>query len=163
MCSENAFWLFMAIQSVIFKAQNAFVIRNQISLFSQKWGKLFSRFYKENEAKLLTANVNNFFETYISYLDNISERRYQVCQDLLDKWRYLANIIAENFANVNPHWRVMEWRAIITNQIQILDAEIRNNIQGNYSTLQLSYNIYNRVASDIADYVAVGLIKQFSI
>lgn len=162
-CSENAFWIFMAMQSIMFKSKNASTIKNQINLFPQSWGNLFSRYYKENEAKIFKINVSNFFETYMLYLNNISEGKYDLCNDLLEQWKYLANILAENFANVNPYWQSMEWRAIINNQIKILDKEMHNNIQGSYSTLSQSYEVYSRVSNDIANYVSSGLIKQFSI
>lgn len=71
--------------------------------------------------------------------------------------------MAKNFSNANPHWKEMEWRAIINNQIDILDKKIKDNIEGEYSALQYSYNIYNRPANEIAMYLSLGLIKQFAI
>lgn len=162
-CSENSFWLFMAMQSAIFKSENNPVIQNQINNFSEQWCTLFNKYYDPNYVNLFKINVSNFFDTYLSYLNHIINGENQICDGLLNQWKDLAGSVAKNFANVNPYWKEQEWRAIISNQINILDKEIKNNVQGVYSTLNQSYNIYNKVASDIAEYAATGLIKQFSI
>lgn len=162
-CSENAFWIFMAMQSAIFKSENNSVIQTQIDNFSSQWCDLFTKYYDKNYMDTFKINISNFFDTYLSYLNHTIGGENQVCEGLLNKWKDLAGEISKSFANINPYWKEPEWRAIIGNQINILDKEIKNNVQGVYSTLNQSYNIYNRVTADIAEYAATGLIKQFAI
>lgn len=163
MCSKNAFWLFMTIQGVMFDSKNKDIIQNEIYNFSKEWSNLFSRYYNTNDARIIKINIDNFFNSYLSYLNSICHTEYKLCKDLLKQWTYLANILAENFANLNPNWKQAEWNGMLNNQISILDKEMQNNMKGEYSTLTQSYDIYNKVSNDIAEYIGTGLIKQFSI
>lgn len=162
-CTENGFWLFMAIQSTIFNSENTFIIQSCINNFANQWTNLFGRYYSQNDANIFKVNVSNFFDTYISYLNTIKGGKDSNCTQLLDQWKHLGDVLSQNFASVNPYWQEREWRAMISNQVDILNREIKNNVEGVYSTLTSSYSIYSRVANDIAGYVATGLIKQFSI
>lgn len=159
--TENAFWTFMAIQSVIFKAGNSCIIQTQIENFSQDWCNLFGRYYNQNYVNNLKVNLSNYFDVYLSYLNSVITEQNETTTSLLNQWKQMANTIAKNFADVNPYWKEPEWRGIINNQIDVLDKEIINNVQGIYTTLQQSYGIYHRVQTDMAEYIATGLIKQF--
>lgn len=163
LCNSNSFWMFMAMQSIIFQSENKAQVQSQIDKFPEQWQNILRRYYDENVTNTFKSNIRNFFDIYIAYLNNIVIGRYEICSELIDQWKYTGSIIAKNFAEINPYWGQNEWYAIIDNQINILDREIRSNVIGDYSTLPLSYDVYNRVTSDIANYIAQGLIKQFSL
>ncbi len=161
--SENAFWLFMAMQSAIFNSPNSSTVQYQIDTLVQKYSDLFDRYYNENDASIFRVNLSGFFDAYIAYLNSRANKETQMYENLLTQWKDKGDVIAKNFASVNPYWKESEWRGMIGNQINILDQEIKNNSQGIYSTLADSYNIFNRVMDDIAIYLASGLIEQFAI
>ena len=52
---------------------------------------------------------------------------------------------------------------MLTQEMQILKDAAARYLEGQYDDLSFLYDVYANIASEIAEYMAVGMIKQFTI
>lgn len=161
--NHNVFWNFLCIQGTVFGCENRNIIKDQTIMLGQEYGDTLGKYYGIDVQRDIIRNMDDFFNTYIHYIDSLAKKRTEECKSLWRQWNDMGNLLAHKFSSLNPNWKEMELRGMISNEIKILNELTKDNIVGKYISIKDFYDIYSSVANELSLYMAVGVIKQFKI
>ncbi len=82
---------------------------------------------------------------------------------LRKKWYQNADDISAFMSSLNPYWSKENWQKMLYEHLQMTEAEATNRIGKNYEKDIALYDQIEDGALKMADYMAVGLIKQFGL
>jgi len=78
-------------------------------------------------------------------------------------WYQNAEKIADFLASINPYWNRNEWRNMMFEHLRITEAEAVTRLNKEYEKNVNIYDAIEKQALSMADMMAYGIIKQFSI
>lgn len=79
------------------------------------------------------------------------------------KWYENADEIARFLHQINPNWDVEEWRSMLNSHLKMTEEEAVNRLTGNYAKDIELYNLIEEEALEMADTMALGMIRQFNL
>lgn len=78
-----------------------------------------------------------------------------------NKWYENADQIAAFLAKINPYWKFREWQKLLHSHLKMTEQEAIYQINGQYEESIRIYDKIEKQALMMADYMFLGLIKQF--
>lgn len=160
---RNVFWSFLYLQSKLFCCPNTAVIGDDLLDLSGEYGTLLAQYYGYEPGRLFSKNIYRHFEFYILYIDSLAGGKPEEADTALKQWQENSFLLVDQLSELNPNWRELEWRGMLTQEMQILQDAAQRSLAGDFEDLRFSVDIYDNIAAEIADYMAVGMIRQFSI
>lgn len=160
---HNVFWTYMYMQSSMFNSPNQLVIEEGILSLADAYGRLLGQYYGNGTKMILEKDIEAFFKTYIQYIEKLTQGEQAAQTELHQQWKEIGRKLAQKLSDLNPYWGMPEWNAMILQQIKMLDMEADNCLQGKYNSLESSFELFSRLATDMGNYMASGVIKQFGI
>ena len=140
---HNVFWSLMALQQKLFSLPNAPVSEKEVLDLAGRYAELFRQYYGPNTARRIGSAA-------------------EPCP-AEDDWVESARGIARELSTLNDFWREREWRAMLIHQIDILASEAKSTAAGDYSQTPLNYDVLDGICTEMGNYMALGLIRQFEI
>ncbi len=87
----------------------------------------------------------------------------QKADALRKQWYENADEISGFLASINPYWSKDNWQRLFYDHLKMTEAEAANRIEKNYEKDIALYDQIEDGALKMADYMAEGIIKQFSL
>ncbi|MBW7573821.1 acetylglutamate kinase [Caproiciproducens sp. AGMB10547] len=78
------------------------------------------------------------------------------------KWYSNADEIADFLAGLNPYWSKARWTLMLHDHLKITEEEAVERLSGQYAKDVALYDAIEDQALMMADYMADGILKQFS-
>lgn len=78
------------------------------------------------------------------------------------KWYANAEEIAEYLACINPYWSKEKWKCLLDEHLKMTEEEAVYRLNGNYEKDIAKYDLISCQALAMGDYMAEGIIRQFS-
>lgn len=79
------------------------------------------------------------------------------------KWYANADEISAFLAKINPFWSEAKWRQLFYSHLQMTEKEAGLRLAGKYAEDIKVYDMIEKEALKMADYMSAGIIKQFSV
>lgn len=79
------------------------------------------------------------------------------------KWYENADDISAFLAKINPCWSAAKWRELFYSHLEMTEKEAGLRLEGRYSEDIKIYDMIEKEALVMADYMSSGIIKQFSV
>ncbi len=160
---HNIFWSLMALECKLFTLPNSYVAESEIMDMVRQYGSLFKRYYSGDTANKLSAIVNDYCTLYLNFLKDIGNQHGVGTCPSEQKWIATGGALAKLFSELNDFWQEREWRAMITHQMEILCNEARSTAAGAYGKMPFNYDVLDSMCTEMSNYMALGLIRQFQI
>ncbi len=160
---HNVFWSLMALQQKLFSLPNAPVSEKEVLDLAGRYAELFRQYYGPNTARRIGSAAERYYRLYLSYLEEICLKSGKEPCPAEDDWVESARGIARELSTLNDFWREREWRAMLIHQIDILASEAKSTAAGDYSQTPLNYDVLDGICTEMGNYMALGLIRQFEI
>lgn len=160
---RNVFWSFLYLQSRLFSSPNSPVVQDDVLTLADQYGSLLGQYYGYDAGRLFCNNTYEYLRTYVEYVNSMAQGNGEESDAHLKLWNSNAELVINQLCELNAHWRELEWRGMLTQEMQILKDAAARYLEGQYDDLSFLYDVYANIASEIAEYMAVGMIKQFVI
>lgn len=79
------------------------------------------------------------------------------------KWYVNANDIANFLASINPYWSLREWQLMLFDHLKLTEQEAVERLGGQYENDVTLFDAMIDQGMRMADVMANGIIRQFSI
>lgn len=79
------------------------------------------------------------------------------------KWYVNANDIANFLASINPYWSLREWQLMLFDHLKLTEQEAVERLGGQYENDVALFDAMIDQGMRMADVMANGIIRQFSI
>lgn len=79
------------------------------------------------------------------------------------KWYANADDISAFLGEINPYWSVETWRQLFYSHLQMTEKEATLRLEGNYAEDIKVYDMIEKEALKMADYMSMGILRQFSV
>lgn len=158
----HTFYSFMYIQARQFRSDNYSSIMLGLRELPDEFGNIFGKYYGDTVGNQISKSMAIHYSLFADYVNSFcseNPKAEKLYSALLEE----SNKFAEFLASLNPYWKEMELRAMLSQEIKILSTHMKNNSKSDYDSVIFYYNIYARIISDISAYISIGIIKQFSI
>lgn len=162
MWQHHVFWCFLCLQSRVFQSPNAQTVEQELMSCGERYGAFMEQFYGREVGGQVKENMRCFTGHYVYYLDSLTDKDASASR-IHREWVECGDRMAEKLASLNPYWREMEWRAMITQEITILESQAKKNLEGAYEKLGPDFRVYDSIAREMSDYMSAGVIRQFDI
>lgn len=158
---QHITWTRLAIIAIINELQQRDLILQRLLRNPTDFANAFRIFYGDEAAQgiedLLTAHL-----TIAAELVNASKAGdTQTAADAEQRWYENANRIAEYLGSINPNWSTEDWNAMLTEHLDLLQADVMNMLRGEYEESIRLYDDIEAQALEMADMMAEGISKQF--
>lgn len=78
------------------------------------------------------------------------------------KWYENADEIANFLGEINPYWNRNIWQTMFYDHLKMTDDEVGQILTGQYDASIAQYDAIQKEALDMADYMSLGIIRQFN-
>ncbi len=158
----SIFWALMYMQSKLFHADNVESIYYELQNQYKQYEAMMQKYYKLNLGTEVPAG-SPLYHYYATYLDYLSERKREQAEETRRKWLELDRLTATRLADLNPYWDASTWSTLFIHNTQMLCQAADEDLLGNYNAISRYYLILDRLAREMGEYMAVGIIRQFQV
>ena len=160
---SSTFWALMYLQSFLFGASNVASIEQEVSDLPTLYAQIFERFYGAKYASLFSSNPHHNDSFLKQYMTELVTKQRRAAAETKKRWLDYAIFVSERFGMLNPHWSASIWEPMLTHYIELICACADDDLLGKYQEVGDTYLILDGLSSDLGEYMAIGIIKQFNI
>ena len=107
------------------------------------------------------ADGSPLYHYYDTYLEHLKQRQRRQAEQIRQQWLELNRLTAQRLAELNPHWESSLWGSMFTHNTNLLCQAADQDLLGNYRAISSSYLLLDRLAQEMGEYMATGIIRQF--
>lgn len=159
----TTFWSLMYMQSFLFGAANVDNIGHELDEQPAQYELIFKHYYGENFSSITRLNVQTEPKYFKPYLVALKAGRGSEAARIKRGWLEEIKNAAEIFGSLNPFWNATEFNTMMSHFIRLLCSAAESDILGKYQEIGDVYLVLDRLAGDLGEYMAVGIIRQFNI
>lgn len=160
---STTFWALMYMQSFLFGATNVDNIGHELDTQPAQYALIFRQYYGKAFASVTSLNTELEPQFFKPYLTALKEGRGTESAAIKRNWLAEIKKAAAIFGSMNPYWSATLFDTMLSHYVNLLCVSAENDILGKYQEIGNSYLILDRLAVDLGEYMAVGIIKQFQV
>lgn len=159
----TTFWTLMYMQSFLFDAKNTDNIGRELDTQPAQYELIFRHYYGEGFASIGRLSVEASPKYFKPFLTALKAGRGTEASEMKRRWLLEVESAAEKFARINPFWSAAVFKTMLTHYITLLCTSAENDVLGKYQEIGDTYLVLDRLAGELGEYMAVGIIRQFNI
>lgn len=159
----SSFWALMYMQSRLFDAENADSIYQELQAQPAHYDQIMERYYGVSLTSGAAADGSPLYHYYDTYLEHLKQRQRRQAEQIRQQWLELNRLTAQRLAELNPHWESSLWGSMFTHNTNLLCRAADQDLLGNYRAISSSYLLLDRLAQEMGEYMATGIIRQFGV
>ena len=151
------------MQSFLFGAINTENIGRELDAQPAQYDLIFRHYYGaafSSISRLSTEAEPKYFKPFLSAL---KAGRGTEASEIERRWLAETKNAAAIFGALNPFWNTAEFETMLTHFIKLLCQSAENDMLGKYQKIGNSFLVLDRLAGDLGEYMAVGIIRQFHV
>ncbi len=160
---SSTFWVLMYLQSFLFRADNVGSIERELNEQPTQYAQIFGRFYGKEYTLLFHSNPHDTTGFLKQYLMAVSAKQRKDAAEIKKRWTAHAAHVSDRFGMLNPYWNASLWETMLTHYIDLICSCVDDDLLGRYQEIGDTYLVMDWLASDLGEYMATGIIKQFNI
>lgn len=159
----STFWALMYMQSRLFHAENVDSIYQELQAQPAQYDQIMERYYGISLIRGAAAEGSPLYQYYAAYLDALDGRQRTQAGQIRSQWLALNQRTADRLAELNPHWDASLWSSMFVHNTNLLCQAADQDLLGNYRAISVSYLLLDRLAQEMGEYMATGIIRQFGV
>lgn len=156
--ADTLFWQLTFLNSALLGAPNKQTVQMKLLGQGILCEPLITACYDTPPGHQLVRLIDKNNRLFIIYVERYSVRNPAAREAAMKQWLDNGSQIARLLPMLNPYWKYPEWNAMIRHQIQLLSTIANDTAQGRYVTLNTTAPLCQRLAADMADYMAAGVL-----
>ena len=160
---DNLFWSLTFLNAVLFQTPNASEVKEKLLAQKRPYEGLITAYYPGPEGQRQVSLLDENNRLFIIYAQRCRHRDPAAVESARRKWAENGAQMARHLSQMNPHWKQLEWSAMISHQIQLITSIARATCQGQYDAFVNTAPLCKNVAIDMAAYMASGIAKRFLV
>ena len=153
----------MYMQSFLFGAANVENIGHELEEQPAQYELIFRHYYGKRFSEIARLSVENEPRYFKPYLAALKAGRGTEAAGIKQRWLAEMKEAADIFGSMNPFWNGAEFETMLSHYIKILCTAAENDILGTYQEIGYAYLVLDRLAGDLGEYMALGIIRQFHV
>mgnify|MGYP000848450667 FL=1 len=160
---DNLFWSLTFLNAVLFQTPNASEVKEKLLAQKRPYEGLITAYYPGPEGQRQVSLLDENNRLFIIYAQRCRHRDPAAVESAQRKWAENGAQMARHLSQMNPHWKQLEWSAMISHQTQLITSIARATCQGQYDAFVNTAPLCKNVAIDMAAYMASGIAKRFLV
>lgn len=158
--TDHLFWSLVYLNAALFHCPNREAVRRKLLLLPEQHERLITYFYNTAEGVSVASAMQRASRAFIRYIDALADGKPGGCADCEAQWREAIDTIAANLALLNPDWRRDIWKTMLTQEYDMLLRIAKATQAGKYEAFPQDTPLCARLARDMSQYLASGIVKQ---
>lgn len=158
---QHVYWARMAMQSMIQDLSDAQSAANRLAQNPKDFEIALQTFYGEEVSENFSNLLNEHLSLANEYVTAVKAGDTAAADDVERRLYQNADQIAAFLGNINPNWSAEEWKNMLHDHLALLKEDICNMLSGNFEDSIGTFTDIERGALEMADIMALGIVKQF--
>lgn len=158
--TDHLFWSLAYLNAALFHCPNREAVRRKLLALPEQHERLITYFYHSPEGVATAAALGRANRAFIQYIDATAGRDSEACDRCEAVWNEAIDAAAANLARLNPDWKREIWKAMLTQEYNMLRDIARATAEGNYEVFPKHTPLCARLARDMSEYLANGVVRQ---
>lgn len=124
---------------------------------------VLSKYYGDDNAKRFQNLLTDHLTIAAKLVNAAKAGDTETTNSERQKWYANANEIANFLAGINPFWSIREWQLMLSDHLKLTEQEAVERLSGQYEKDVALFDVITGQAMQMADTMANGIIRQFSI
>lgn len=159
----TTFWALMYMQSFLFDAKNIHNIGHELETQPAQYEIIFNHYYGQSFSSISHLSAETAPKYFKPFLTALKAGRGTEASEIRRSWLAEMRKASALFGAMNPFWDTAEFNSMLTHYVTLLCDSAENDILGKYQEIGTSYLVLCRLAGDLGEYMAMGIIRQFHI
>ncbi len=159
--AQRAKWTRMLIISSIENLPDLSLISKRLIKNSTSIADEIRKYYGKEKAKIFEELLLRNLFTGQMLADNIKGANVQAADIYRREWYENADDLAEFLCDINVHYNVHEWRAMLYDNLYMTENELVYRLKKDYESEISEFDSIDLQVLRIADMMSDGIIKQF--
>lgn len=157
---DTLFWCLLYINSSLCRAANRQAIKEALLEQSKAYETLLGSFYPNPVGQDLIRRLDLQNRYFLVFVERGLSKNQSGQEQAHRQWMENGRQIARLFARLNPYWKEPEWSAMIGQWIHMLSRILRQSAAGDTDAFPQLAPLTRRLALDMSDYMAKGLVEK---
>lgn len=122
--------------------------------------KVLSKYYGMEKAKMFSDLFTEHLAIAATLVNQAKQGDIAAVEITRRKWYQNADEIAEFLSSINPHWKKKTWQNMLYSHLKMTEDLATYRLKGMYAQDIEIYDNIETQALEMADYMAMGIMKQ---
>jgi len=129
----------------------------------QDFAKEFQKYYGAEHAKKFAQLLTEHLTIAAELVNAAKAENKEAADNARKKWYQNADEIAEFLSSINPYWNKRAWQSMLYNHLKITEQEAALRLSGQYAADVALFDEIETQALDMADFMTLGIMKQYNL
>lgn len=125
------------------------------------FAKVLERYYGRQKADEFQALLEDHLLIAADLVNSAKDKNISKAEDARKRWYKNADDIADFLSRINPYWSKNEWKRLLYEHLRMTEAEAVERLSGQYANDIAVYDEIEDEALKMADYMTMGIQRQF--
>lgn len=158
---QHVYWNRMLLISIAERLDDQAAVTARLMKNPEDIAEIYGEFYPPEVAGAIKQLFTEHLGIGGELITAVRDQNQAEVTRLSHLWYENADQIAQMLSAINPQYQYEELRSMLYHHLSLLQKEISARLMGNYEADIQAFDEVEEQASDMADYLAAGLIRQF--
>jgi len=160
---QHGFWTRSAITSIALDLPDVDFVVKRLLQNPKDFEQALSPFYGDEIASKFSDLLTSHLVIASELVKAAKAGDNKAASDAEKQWYANADEIAAFLGSINPYWSQEDWKMMMYAHLALVKAEVVNMLTKDFESGIQVYDEIERQALEMADVMAEGIIKQFSL
>ena len=158
---QHVYWTRMLLLSIAHRLGDQKYVTERLLRNPRDIANIFEEYYGKEIADKIAGLLTEHLQIGAELITALRDKKSEEAEKLTNQWYINADKMADAFAGINPNYDREELRSMLRTHLDLTAKEVAMRLAGNYSADIEIFDEVEREAISMADYFALGIIKQF--
>lgn len=160
---QHGIWTREAIMSMALDLPNEEFVIARLLQNPKDFGRILESFYGNQIASRFSDLLTEHLVIAAELVKAAKAGNTIAAEEAERKWYANADQIVKFLSSINPYWSYQEWKKMLHHHLRLVKAEAVAMLTGDFEAGIKVFDEIERQALDMADVMAEGIIKQFTV
>jgi hypothetical protein len=158
---QHVWWTRMLLISIAERLKDQQETAERLLKNPRDIANIYAEYYDERTANNIAALLTEHLQIGAALITKLRDKQTEDADILTKRWYINADKMADAFASINPNYDPEILREMLRMHLELTTQEVAMRLAGDYSADIEAFDKIELEAIAMADYLALGIIKQF--
>ena len=158
---QNAYWLKMAIQSMIFDLPDTGIANARLMQSPKDFQTALQTLYGDDDAAAFAELLTNHLTMANELVSALMNSDANAAADAERRWYANADQMASFLSGINSNWSQESWQNMLRDYLDMIKNAINEMLAGNFDDAVTTFTDIESQSMEMADIMTDGIVKQF--